>query len=763
MRQFVRTIIRTKTIILLVATVFAVVSVFVPTFSVMGQTSEEQNLEIVSLNTDNVPEIVLYVKGKGASSDFVTAPITIQEDGIERPIIAEDLSEESLQIAFVMDPTQNLIAPGNTDNARWFEIASAASGLVQTGILSAQTDLLAAYGPNQEADGFGLLDGWLRDHQAVVNTMYQFEPDESASADASALSDALIETLNGFNENESNDSAERVVVVFSDGSMLLNTEKVNQVIDLAEELDVQLNVVMLGADTPIARGNLERLSTGTNGRFEVLNDNADLEPLWAAWQQQRTLREITYRLGSAAASQLEVVIDSSTGQRAVATTEYPEFDLEPAQIEIVAPVESEAISFDLTDASATNGDVSIPISLDVSWPDERIRDFAQIDYVLDGNSLVQEDLLTDDYLLSLAEVENGEHTLSVTAIDELGLESTASAINFTLDVLRPEVEQSEASVARSSNSDSDSTVSEASQDSNSTSEATTTDSDDSSSEAASVTALASDSELSSDSINEVSGDVADAAVGTAATETQSETRIGPGMNLFGMELPPQIEIFGVPFLINPVTLLIAAFPLIFALALLTYWLSQRSNSKVTYASDYDFYDIGQVPTIENNIYFEDDGQLQVTQPQIGIIDIEDDITEPVKVPSFYTNAPAYLVYISGGNHLPKKLPIEGHDPIRIGRKKSFCELVLDDRRVSRLHSVISLIDGEFYIRDEGSSGGTFVNRRKLGTVDNQQLDHNDIINFNEVEYRFESTNEAPSSEMDTSSSMYGPPIGTPSA
>lgn len=209
------------------------------------------------------------------------------------------------------------------------------------------------------------------------------------------------------------------------------------------------------------------------------------------------------------------------------------------------------------------------------------------------------------------------------------------------------------------------------------------------------------------------------------------------MNLFGVQLPEAVEIFGVPLLINPVTLLIAAFPLLFSLALFTYWLSQRNTSTSVYKHDYDFYDIGPVPTIENNAFFANNGQLQEPQPQINTLDTEEAVTDAVKVPFFYTTAPAYLAYSSGGAHLPQKLPVDGDEPIRIGRKKSSCELILDDRRVSRLHSTISPVDGDFYIRDEGSAGGTFVNHKKLGAIDNQKLYHNDIINFNEVEYRFE--------------------------
>ena len=103
--------------------------------------------------------------------------------------------------------------------------------------------------------------------------------------------------------------------------------------------------------------------------------------------------------------------------------------------------------------------------------------------------------------------------------------------------------------------------------------------------------------------------------------------------------------------------------------------------------------------------------------------------------------PAYLMRMEGGNHLPEEIPIDGGREVRIGRKDSFCDQVIDDKRVSRLHAtVVERADG-FYIRDEGSAGGTFVNRRKLGVSDNQQLKHNDLVNFNAISYRFELTAE----------------------
>ncbi len=206
------------------------------------------------------------------------------------------------------------------------------------------------------------------------------------------------------------------------------------------------------------------------------------------------------------------------------------------------------------------------------------------------------------------------------------------------------------------------------------------------------------------------------------------------------QLPETITIFGTTFYVNSVTLAIALIPIIFAFLLLTAWSVQKlttNNNTVLESTNYEpqdhnFYEFDNANNSFPNTYAGAASDYRVSQS-----DYEDDMTMPVRLPSFYTTAPAYLIYVSGGTHLPMKIPIENHEPVRIGRKRSFCEQVINDRRVSRLHATITSVEGNFYIKDEGSSGGTFVNRQKLGTIDNQLLKHQDIINFNEVEYRFE--------------------------
>lgn len=87
-----------------------------------------------------------------------------------------------------------------------------------------------------------------------------------------------------------------------------------------------------------------------------------------------------------------------------------------------------------------------------------------------------------------------------------------------------------------------------------------------------------------------------------------------------------------------------------------------------------------------------------------------------------------------GSAFPKLVLVQGneqrdlvlnHTPFGIGRKVDK-DLVIADPRVSRDHAVITSENGEFYLEDQGSKHGTFVNGEK---VQKHKLQRNDRLEF----------------------------------
>jgi hypothetical protein len=95
------------------------------------------------------------------------------------------------------------------------------------------------------------------------------------------------------------------------------------------------------------------------------------------------------------------------------------------------------------------------------------------------------------------------------------------------------------------------------------------------------------------------------------------------------------------------------------------------------------------------------------------------------------------------------IPLLGADII-LGRDSSLSAVHLDDPSVSGLHARLTrLANGDYLIRDQGSTAGTWVNYEQIpddGTI----LKHGDLIHLGKVKYRFTLTNPPPSREIKVS-------------
>ena len=71
-------------------------------------------------------------------------------------------------------------------------------------------------------------------------------------------------------------------------------------------------------------------------------------------------------------------------------------------------------------------------------------------------------------------------------------------------------------------------------------------------------------------------------------------------------------------------------------------------------------------------------------------------------------------------------------PFRIGRHDR-CHLKLKSDGVSRSHAEISRVEGRLWIRDLGSTNGTFLNHGRL--LDRMPINDGDIVHFGSLEFR----------------------------
>ncbi len=90
-----------------------------------------------------------------------------------------------------------------------------------------------------------------------------------------------------------------------------------------------------------------------------------------------------------------------------------------------------------------------------------------------------------------------------------------------------------------------------------------------------------------------------------------------------------------------------------------------------------------------------------------------------------------LVVRAGGGRAGETFHPEG-ERTTIGRSPD-CGIFLDDVTVSRKHAVLVERDGGYYIEDQGSLNGTFLNRRR---IESAQLEDGDEVQIGKYRLSF---------------------------
>jgi FHA domain/zinc-ribbon domain len=121
----------------------------------------------------------------------------------------------------------------------------------------------------------------------------------------------------------------------------------------------------------------------------------------------------------------------------------------------------------------------------------------------------------------------------------------------------------------------------------------------------------------------------------------------------------------------------------------------------------------------------DEGGAETTQTFTP----DDGEDTPPEVEGLGVQGPA-LVIRSGGGRAGEIFPLGGETTI--GRSPD-CGIFLDDVTVSRKHAVLAERDGGFFIEDQGSLNGTFVNRKR---VESAQLENDDELQIGKYRLTF---------------------------
>ena len=145
------------------------------------------------------------------------------------------------------------------------------------------------------------------------------------------------------------------------------------------------------------------------------------------------------------------------------------------------------------------------------------------------------------------------------------------------------------------------------------------------------------------------------------------------------------------------------------------------------------------PPVRQSAFLQEDDEAEATMRPPRMEDDEatyrvQDVEQPVI---------GFLVRATSDPNLPKELPVYGLNPaagevrqIHIGRHSKHNTVVINDKSISREHAVIVQRSGRLYLRDNGSTSGTFLNWKRLNPGEELLLRHNDLISFGQIVYEF---------------------------
>ena len=122
---------------------------------------------------------------------------------------------------------------------------------------------------------------------------------------------------------------------------------------------------------------------------------------------------------------------------------------------------------------------------------------------------------------------------------------------------------------------------------------------------------------------------------------------------------------------------------------------------------------------------------------------EIDATDVVRHHKSIARVQKMSLVITDGENDPKRVPVE-QDLFTIGKDPG-CDLVLQDRTVSRRHLEIEKQGGTYFVRDLGSTNGTMIDGTRIKEA---FLSHGAVISVGNVEIVFQPYYESLKSEQD---------------
>lgn len=416
---------------------FVALLLWQPTSLILAQGGNNPALRITKIETDDYPNVKLYVDGQNLPTGLSELPVQLLENGKEVSITENETIAQGIQTALVLDASGSMQDPGVTGKRRYEEVQAVIERLVIEGYLDHVVDWLSAYAPNQEGEVVSIQD-WTQDHNAVRNELYLYQYPPTGVA--TPLFNLVYFALDRFEESKVPSHLSRSIVLFSDGDIGESSLRFDDAVERAVKANVVIHTIMLGEGNAETIGNMSRLATLTGGEYIQVTSDEALDPLWQKIVGERDQRLLSYRSQLAQPREVSVLATLEDGDSIQTVRGFPTVGVENVEVEITKPagefvINKKAPAHDtpLQELEPTE----IDIQLTLAWPDEFSRELVQVEYVINDITQIRSEAPFDRISFPIETLDSGRYTIRATATDELGLESEARPFSFEVEVERP--------------------------------------------------------------------------------------------------------------------------------------------------------------------------------------------------------------------------------------------------------------------------------------------------------------------------------------
>jgi hypothetical protein len=396
-------------------------------------------MQINRLNTSQFPNASFTLIATDAESRPLINinTLAVLENGNAITDLQFAPEQVGVEIVFVLDANRTYNTRDGGDPPRREKVRDSLAQFANQYMSQTQQDRVWIVVP----DGSGgrlLGDGTMTFPNQVINAINFYDPGALADTPMQAMMELALAQFNA----EDSSGRYRAVVIFSDADSLERQLNFDQLVALARDKNVALFTLILGlrAD-PNEINTAERLGDPTYGFWLHMPQVANAEPLYQVLQANGVQTRVSYRSRVDYAGQhtLEVTLGSLVASRSF------QLDVEPPVVQLVVdnslPIRRVAPAHD-TPLAEIEPASQLAVA-QITWPDGFPRNLRSAALLVNG--VVQPGgetvVMTGDGRLNftwpIRDLDEGVYTLTVQAVDELGLESVSPPLPLTIEVARP--------------------------------------------------------------------------------------------------------------------------------------------------------------------------------------------------------------------------------------------------------------------------------------------------------------------------------------